>query len=108
MSWEIQGNEKWTWKDIPLGAMTLEGGTGTAHKTGDWRVKRPIWNKEKCINCLQCWIYCPDNCCVAQDEKMVGVDYDHCKGCGVCAQVCPVDALEMVTEKDAREQEEGE
>jgi len=28
----------------------------------------------------------PDN------EEMIGFDLDHCKGCGVCASVCPVNA----------------
>lgn len=102
MSWDIEGFDKWTYDEIPLGAMTLEGGTGTKHLTGDWRVKRPVWDSEKCINCLQCWMFCPDNSCMAKDEKMVGVDYEHCKGCGVCAQVCPVNALTMHTEKDIR------
>ncbi len=108
MSWDISGYEKWTWDEIPLGAMTLEGGTGVEHKTGDWRVKRPVWDKEKCKNCLFCWVYCPDNCCEAKDETMVGIDYEHCKGCGVCAQVCPFDAIHMMGEKDARAEEEGE
>ncbi len=30
---------------------------------------------------------------------MVGFDYEHCKGCGVCAAICPKDAIEMVPER---------
>ncbi|KXA91095.1 pyruvate synthase, partial [candidate division MSBL1 archaeon SCGC-AAA259A05] len=27
------------------------------------------------------------------------VDLDYCKGCGICAKECPVDAIEMVKEE---------
>ena len=50
---------------------------------------RPVWNKEKCIHCLTCWIYCPDAAIVVKDGKMTGINYDYCKGCGICANVCP-------------------
>ncbi|MDK2903366.1 MAG: pyruvate ferredoxin oxidoreductase delta subunit, partial [Clostridiales bacterium] len=23
-------------------------------------------------------------------------DYDHCKGCGICVEVCPFDAIDFV------------
>jgi Pyruvate/2-oxoacid:ferredoxin oxidoreductase delta subunit len=27
---------------------------------------------------------------LAKDGKVTGYDYDHCKGCGICAFECPV------------------
>jgi Fe-S-cluster-containing dehydrogenase component len=26
----------------------------------------------------------------AESEEMVGFDLEHCKGCGICASICPV------------------
>lgn len=55
----------------------------------DWRIEKPLFNKEHCIDCQFCWIYCPDMSIISRDKKMVGIDYDHCKGCGICVEVCP-------------------
>ncbi|PIN68872.1 hypothetical protein COV93_07860 [Candidatus Woesearchaeota archaeon CG11_big_fil_rev_8_21_14_0_20_43_8] len=42
----------------------------------------------KCIKCDNCLIFCPD-CCIKKTEKGYKVDYDYCKGCGICAEECP-------------------
>ena len=87
------------WKDIPIGGMIVEAGNAVRYRTGEWRALRPEVDQEKCINCLQCWIFCPDSSILVEDEEMVGIDYDHCKGCGICSSTCPVDAIEMLSER---------
>ncbi len=72
--------------------------TSLFNKTGSWRNQRPEWNKKKCINCMLCVIYCPDNCILAKKGIRQETDFDYCKGCGVCAKVCPVKAITMKKE----------
>jgi len=49
-------------------------------------------------------VYCPDSAIIVEDAKVKGVDYDHCKGCGICARECPpkVQALTMDNEAKYR------
>ena len=63
---------------------------------GDWRVVKPVWNTELCIDCQNCWLYCPDSSIISRDKQMVGIDYDHCKGCGICSDVCPTNPKSLV------------
>lgn len=65
----------------------------------DWRIEKPLLNLDECIHCQFCWIYCPDMSIISRDKKMVSVDYDHCKGCGICVEVCPTNALLMFPEQ---------
>ncbi len=90
------------WRELPIGGKILQGGNSEEYETGSWRTFRPVVDKTKCINCMRCWLVCPDSSIYAEDEEMKGYDYQHCKGCGLCAEICPVDAIEMVleTEKD--------
>lgn len=82
-----------------------EPGPGDAGKTGSWRVLRPIINLKVCIpaktgkkSCFSCWLYCPDG--VITRTIPPTIDYEYCKGCEICAQECPVNAIEMVPETE--------
>ena len=70
----------------------------TKNKTGGWRTFRPIIHIEKCIKCFNCWKFCPDVSVEIVDD-MPKINYDFCKGCGVCANECPVKCIEMVLEE---------
>ena len=86
------------WKEVPIAGNIMTPGNSAEYNTGSWRSYRPILDKEKCINCLKCWILCPDSALIVKDEKLEEVDYGHCKGCGICAKECPVKAFEMKIE----------
>lgn len=78
---------------------------GEAGRTGDWRSNRPVMIAEKCSAvkqgrevCQLCWVYCPD-CSIARGVPPL-IDLEYCKGCGICSEACPTDAIEMVPESE--------
>jgi pyruvate ferredoxin oxidoreductase gamma subunit len=85
---------------MPLGGTVESPGSAIGYRTGEWRTLTPILNS-RCNNCLLCWFLCPDAAVVVRGGKVVGFDLDHCKGCGICAEVCPpkVKAIEMEAER---------
>jgi len=77
-----------TWKDLNVGGV-IESGTSEYFHTGDWRSKVPVWQEKNCIQCMNCWAFCPDHAIKVKDGKRAEYDYAYCKGCGVCAEECP-------------------
>jgi pyruvate ferredoxin oxidoreductase delta subunit len=41
---------------------------------------------------------CPDSA-IHRDVKYYVIEYDYCKGCGICANECPRKAIAMVPEE---------
>lgn len=82
-------------EDMPIGARVCAPGSSEAIITGDWRSYTPILDRGKCIDCLNCWMFCPDNSVEVKDGKLIGFKMSHCKGCGICSEVCPKKAITM-------------
>ncbi|MFN4218238.1 MAG: NAD(P)-binding protein [Candidatus Bipolaricaulia bacterium] len=51
-----------------------------------------------CNNCDNCWVFCPD-AAIARVNGTYTVNYDFCKGCGVCAEECPRSVISLVEEE---------
>jgi pyruvate ferredoxin oxidoreductase delta subunit len=92
--------DKLTWKDMEVGNIVTEAGSASFRRTGDWRTERPILDKEKCIKCALCWIYCPDAAIKPSEGGYYEADLYYCKGCGICARICPAEAIIMMEEEE--------
>lgn len=86
--------QKRTWKELPKGAVAYK--SSKEYKTGDWGVEAPKIDQKKCIKCNLCHFFCPEGCIAVSEEGEPRPDLEYCKGCGICATECPVDAIEMV------------
>lgn len=82
--------------EYPVGS-TCEGGLLTSINAG-WRVFKPVIDFDKCVNCLRCFLLCPDGV-IDKSEDKLSIDYDYCKGCGVCAHECKLGAIQMFKEE---------
>jgi 2-oxoacid:acceptor oxidoreductase delta subunit (pyruvate/2-ketoisovalerate family) len=52
-----------------------------------------------CFECDNCYGLCPDNAVIKLGAGLrYEIDYDYCKGCGICVQECPCGAIEMQPE----------
>ena len=92
--------DKLTSRDIEIGGIVTEPGCAIQYRTGDWRSKRPILNKDKCTKCGLCAIYCPEGCIKKTSEGYYEANLYHCKGCAICSAECPKKAIEMQEEKE--------
>jgi 2-oxoacid:acceptor oxidoreductase delta subunit (pyruvate/2-ketoisovalerate family) len=89
------------WDELPV-AGAVRPGEAPRPATGGWRTgELPVADLSKCVNCLLCWVYCPDSAVALDGETFTGFDLGYCKGCAICAEVCPVGAIAMVSESAA-------
>jgi pyruvate ferredoxin oxidoreductase delta subunit len=44
---------------------------GAMGKTGSWRVFKPVFNKDKCVKCLRCWIFCPEGAVIRNKDGTI-------------------------------------
>ena len=88
---KVQGKN---WKEISPAGVCWK--SSKDFLTGDWKTYTPILNVEKCTICLLCLIFCPDGAINWKSEKgNIEIDYNFCKGCGICANECPTNAIDM-------------
>ncbi len=66
--------------------------------TGNGRVRIPVWNGEKCINCRLCINNCPQEAVLNQENLYVSLS-EKCIGCGICASVCPKSCWKLVSNR---------
>jgi pyruvate ferredoxin oxidoreductase delta subunit len=87
------------WDALPV-AGVVERDEALRPRTGTYRTGvKPEVELAECVDCLLCWLYCPDSSCqVDYAWRFTGIDLVNCKGCELCASVCPVEAIEMVAE----------
>jgi 2-oxoacid:acceptor oxidoreductase delta subunit (pyruvate/2-ketoisovalerate family) len=84
------------WDELTTGGVVSPDGSAVP-ETGGWRTGlKPAADLSKCVNCLLCWLYCPDAAVLVEGTTFAGFDERYCKGCELCAEVCPTEAIVMV------------
>lgn len=99
--------------NAPIGGLVIEPGSMAVKNNQSSRQgKIPLFHLGRCIHCGLCETTCPDYCFrfePKEEEKTqkvlvfnTGLDYQYCKGCLRCVDVCPVEALteELEAEHD--------
>ena len=91
--------------EAPIGGVILEPANSIAKDLSTSRVGFvPELLLDKCVHCGLCDIVCPDLCMVwdesADGVRLLGIDYQYCKGCLKCTEVCPTGALVELREEE--------
>jgi len=85
------------WRELPLGALPYM--SSEEDETGDWGVQYPEIDRSRCTKCMLCHFYCPEGAVKVREDGYTEVNLRFCKGCGICAEECPVKCIEMVRKK---------
>jgi pyruvate ferredoxin oxidoreductase gamma subunit len=89
------------------GAIVNPGNTVLKDNSASRKGLAPKFIKELCFNCGFCDMVCPDFCFVWKKTpqaklpaELQGIDYQYCKACAKCVEVCPVNALIQLPEDE--------
>jgi len=88
-----------SWKELLPGSVITEAGNAKQYHTGDWKSERPVWDKQKCIKCGICYLFCPEGCVRQNEDGYFEANLYYCKGCGICARECWTEAINMAEEE---------
>ncbi len=91
-------NPKPKWTEISFACVIDEPGNSVEYKTGDWKTLAPVVDKNRCIKCGTCYIFCPEYAYEKDEYGYFNPNYDYCKGCGICAVECPASCITMEEE----------
>lgn len=104
------------YRNAPIGGTIVNPGNSVLKDlSGSRQGFLPAFQREKCVDCAMCEIACPDFCFVWQDNPnpqarnrrmLAGIDYQYCKGCLKCVEVCPTGALVKMREAEGFAEEE--
>ena len=61
----------------------------------DWKKEKPVVDRDKCIKCGVCYLFCPDSAIKMVDEGYFEADEDLCNGCGVSKSQCVTGCISM-------------
>ncbi|MCC9295601.1 4Fe-4S binding protein [Clostridium sp. WLY-B-L2] len=81
--------------EYPLGPSSYSG--HLTEVSSGMRTFRAVIDTDKCVKCLRCFMLCPDGA-IDKSGDVLEIDYDYCKGCGICAKVCKFNAVSMKEE----------
>lgn len=98
--------------NAPIGGLiTNPGNTVLKDNRASRKGIAPLFLQEICFNCGYCDMVCPDFCFVWEKDptgksspKLMGIDYQYCKGCQKCVVACPVQALVPALESEIPQQ----
>lgn len=87
--------------DIIRRQSTFEEVQGGLDETNALFEARRCLSCGNCFECDNCYGVCPDNAVIKLGPgRRFEINYDYCKGCGLCAAECPCGAIDMVPEEN--------
>jgi 2-oxoacid:acceptor oxidoreductase delta subunit (pyruvate/2-ketoisovalerate family) len=101
-----EGLNTWYYSDAPAAVrpkLAAARRTGTFDEvTGGLDASTAVFEARRCLSCGNCFgcdnCYgsCPDNAIIKTGPAGYEIDYDYCKGCGICVTECPCGAMTMI------------